>query len=147
MIHQLMKTTTGHELLNFMDAYSGYNQINMHPPDEDKTDFTTGRRVYCYKVMSFELKNAGATFQRMVNKVFKDLIGSTMKVYVDNMLVKSIQRTDHLQYLDKAFDLLRQYKVSSTPKVHIWWGLRKILGIYGHPTGHRGRPRLDICNS
>ena len=77
-----------------MDAYSSYNQIKMHPPDEDKTAFTTGRRICCYKVMPFRLKNARATFQRMINKVFMDLIGNTMEV----MLVKSIQRTNHLQY-------------------------------------------------
>ena len=68
----------GHELLNFMDAYSYYNQIKMHPPDEDKITFTTGRRIYCYIVIPFRLKNAGATFQRMINKVFKDLIEGTM---------------------------------------------------------------------
>jgi len=45
-----------------MNAYSGYNQIKMHPPDEDKTTFTTGRKIYCYKVMPFGLKNAGASF-------------------------------------------------------------------------------------
>ena len=61
--------------------------------------------------MPFGLQNIGATFQRMVNKVFKDLIGSTIRVYVDDILVKSVQRTDHLQHLDKAFNLFRQYKV------------------------------------
>ena len=74
--------------------------------------------------MSFGLKNAGATFQRMVNKVFKDLTGSTMEVYVADMLVKSVQRADHLQHLDKVFNLLRQYKVNLNPeKMHIWGGL------------------------
>ena len=102
--------------LSFMDACSGYIQILMHPPDEDKTAFTTDRGIYCYKVMSFRLKNAGATFQRMVNKVFKDLIGSTMEVYVNDMLVKSVQRTDHLQHLDEVFKLLRKYKVKLNPE-------------------------------
>ena len=73
-----------------MDAYSGYNQIRMNPPDEDKIAFIMGREIYCYKVVPFGLKNAGATFQQMVNKVFKDLIGNTMKVYVDDMFVKSV---------------------------------------------------------
>jgi len=94
-----------------MDAYSGYNQIKMHSSDEDKKIFTTDWGTYCYKVMPFGLKNAGATFQRMVNKVFKDLIGNTMEVYIDNMLVKSVHHTDHFQHLDKAFNLLKQYKV------------------------------------
>ena len=64
----------------------------MHPPDEDKTAFTTSREIYCYKVMAFGLKNEGSTFQRMVNNVFRDLIGSTMEVYIDDMLVKIVQR-------------------------------------------------------
>ena len=54
-----------------MDTYSGYNQIKMHPSDENKTSFTTDRGIYCYKVIPFRLKNAGATFQQMVNKAFK----------------------------------------------------------------------------
>ena len=61
----------------------------MHPPDEDHTSFRTDTRLYCYKVMPFGLKNAGATYQRLVNHMFKELIGVNMEVYVDDMLVKS----------------------------------------------------------
>jgi len=82
----------------------------MHPPDEDNTAFTTGQEIYCYTVMLFGLKNVGATFQRMVDKVFRDLIARTMEVYVDHM-VKTVLRTDHLQHLGEAFDLLQKYKV------------------------------------
>jgi len=57
----------------------------------------------------------------MVNKVFKDLIGATMEVYIDDMLVKNIQRTNHLQYINKAFDLLRQYKVKINPEKCTFW--------------------------
>ena len=65
----------------------------------------------------------------MVNKVFKDLIGNTMEVYVDDMLVKNIQCTDHLQHLHKAFDLLRQYKVKLNPeKCTLGVASRKFLG-------------------
>ena len=56
-IDQLVDAITGHELLCFMDAYSGYNQIKMHPSNEDKITFTIGRGIYCYKVMPFRLKN------------------------------------------------------------------------------------------
>ena len=73
-----------------MDAYSEYNQIKMHLPNEDKTSFITDRGIYCYKVMPFELKNARATFQRMVNKVFKKQIRRIIEVYVDDMLVKNL---------------------------------------------------------
>ena len=66
--------------------------------------------------MPFRLKNAGATFQQTVNKIFKDLIRNIMEVCVNDMLVKSVQRTDHLQHLDKVFDLLKQYKVKLNPE-------------------------------
>ena len=55
-IDQMVDATAGQELLGFMDAYSGYNQIKMHTTNKDKTAFTTGRAIYCYKVMSFGLK-------------------------------------------------------------------------------------------
>ncbi|KAM1040183.1 hypothetical protein FF1_029456 [Malus domestica] len=63
----LIDSTTGCELLSFMDAYSGYNQILMNLPDQEHTAFTTDRGLYCYKIMPFSLKNAGATYQRLVN--------------------------------------------------------------------------------
>jgi len=68
-----------------MDAYSGHNQIKMYPPDEDKISRTTDRAIYCYRVMPFGLKNIGATFQQLVNEVFKELIGRTMEVYIYDM--------------------------------------------------------------
>jgi len=66
-IDQLVEAMTGHKLLSFMDAYCSYNQTRINPLDEDKTAFTTGQEIYYYKVMPFGLKNAGVTFQRMVN--------------------------------------------------------------------------------
>ncbi|KAL5555503.1 hypothetical protein UlMin_037739 [Ulmus minor] len=62
-IDQLVDATAGHELLSFMDAYSGYNQIRMHEGDQEHTAFLTNQGLYCYKVMPFGLKNAGATYQ------------------------------------------------------------------------------------
>jgi hypothetical protein len=69
-IDLLVDSTSGHELLTFMDAFSGYNQIHMNEIDQEKTSFITDRGLYCYKMMSFGLKNAGATYQRLVNKMF-----------------------------------------------------------------------------
>ena len=65
-IDQLVDMTIGHELLSFMEAYSGYNQISMYEPDEEHTSFITDHGLYCYKAMSFSLKNAGVTYQRKV---------------------------------------------------------------------------------
>ena len=56
--------------MTFMDTFSGYNQIKMAEEDQEKTDFITRQGLYYYKVMSFRLKNAGATYQRLVNKMF-----------------------------------------------------------------------------
>ena len=65
-----LTATASHELLNFMDAFSGYNHISMDPDDQEKTSFATGQGTYCYRAMPFGLKNAGATYQRLVNRMF-----------------------------------------------------------------------------
>ncbi|XP_074326783.1 uncharacterized protein LOC141664728 [Apium graveolens] len=73
-IDTMVDLTAGHELLTFLDASSGFNQIPMEPSDCEKTAFITDRGIYCYLVMPFGLRNVGATFQRLVNKMFKDQI-------------------------------------------------------------------------
>ena len=74
-IDKLVDATAGHPLTSFMDMFSGYNQILIHPEDQEKTSFMTSRGIYCYKVMPFGLKNAGSTYQRLVNMMFADQIG------------------------------------------------------------------------
>ena len=71
-----------------MDAFSGYNHIKMEEVDQEKTSFVTSQGLFCYKVMPFGLKNAGATYQRLMNKMFVHQIGRNVQVYVDDMLVK-----------------------------------------------------------
>ncbi|KAI5355600.1 hypothetical protein L3X38_008495 [Prunus dulcis] len=115
-IDQLVDATAGHELLSFMDAYSGYNQIFMHPSDSEHTAFITDKGLYCYNVMPFGLKNAGATYQRLVNKIFAGHIGNIMEVYVDDMLVKSRTAEDHLQNLSIMFGILKDYRMRLNPK-------------------------------
>ena len=70
-IDQLVNSTARHKLLTFMDAFSGYNQIQMAEKDQEKTAFVTNQGLYCYRVMPFGLKNTGATYQRLVNQMFK----------------------------------------------------------------------------
>ena len=94
-INQLVDTTAGHELLSFMDTYSSYNQIRMNKADEEITAFTTNQGLYCYTVMPFDFKNTGATYQRLVNKIFARQIGRNMEVYVDDMLNKSVTAEEH----------------------------------------------------
>ncbi|KAK0594549.1 hypothetical protein LWI29_017364 [Acer saccharum] len=114
-IDMLVDATAGHELLSFMDPYSGYNQILMHPDDQEKTAFVTERGIFCYKVMPFGLKNAGATYQRLVNKMFAKMLGSTMEVYIDDMLVKSLVAQQHIDHLRQSFDVLDQYGMKLNP--------------------------------
>ena len=108
-IDELVDATTGHELLSFIDAHLGCNHIPMFELDEVHTSFITDRGLYYYKAMSFSLKNAGVIYQRLVNVMFKDLIGKTIEVYVDDMLVKSRLAKDHMDHLGEMFSILRKY--------------------------------------
>uniref|UniRef100_A0A2N9HLG9 Integrase catalytic domain-containing protein n=1 Tax=Fagus sylvatica TaxID=28930 RepID=A0A2N9HLG9_FAGSY len=114
-IDQLVDSTAGHKLLTFMDAFSGYNQIVMDESDQEKTSFITSRGLFCYKVMPFGLKNAGATYQRLMNRMFHDQIGRNVEVYVDDMLVKSKEEDVHLDDLRETFQTLRKYQMKLNP--------------------------------
>ena len=97
-----------------MDAFSGYNQIKLDKADQEKTSFITRQGLFCYKVMPFELKNASATYQRLMNKMFAHQIRRNVQVYMDEMLVKSI-REDHLNDLQETSDTLRFYNMKLNP--------------------------------
>ena len=94
-IDHLVDNASGFGMLSFEYAFTGYNQINMHPDDEDKIAFITNEGIFCYRFMLFGLKNVGATYQRMMNKVFTEQIGRNMKVYVDDILIKSRDPQQH----------------------------------------------------
>ena len=87
----------------------------MKEADIEKTFFVTSQGLFCYKVMQFELKNAGATYQRLMNKMFAHQIGRIVQVYVDDILVKSLREDDHLSDLQKTFDTLRVYNMKLNP--------------------------------
>jgi hypothetical protein len=114
-IDLLIDSTSGHQLLSFMDAFSEYNQIQMAEEDQEKTSFITDRGLYCYKVMPFGLKNAGATYQRLVNRMFEKQMGQNVEVYVDDMLVKSVKAPDHVSDLKETFDTIRHYRMRLNP--------------------------------
>ncbi|XP_017239882.1 uncharacterized protein LOC108212672 [Daucus carota subsp. sativus] len=136
IIDQLVDSTAGHALLRFMDAYSGYNQIPMYEPDQEHTSFITDIGLYCYIGMPFGLINAGATYQRLVNMMFKEQIGKTMEVYVDDMLVKSKKANDHVSHLSDMFEILRRYMMKLNPQKCVF-GVEsgKFLGFM---VNHRG---------
>jgi len=87
----------------------------MHPADEEKTSFITEIGTYCYRAMPFDLKNAGVTYQRMMDKVFKHQLGRIMEGYVDDMLVKSMTFEQHLQDLREVFQVLESHSMKLNP--------------------------------
>jgi len=88
-INKLVDNSSGYKLLSFTDAYSVYNRIHMDKNDRRHTTFMTEGANYIYNVMPFRLRNVGATYQRMMNKVFKKEIWDMLEVYMNDMIVKS----------------------------------------------------------
>ena len=129
-IDQLVNATAGHKLLSFMDVYSKYNQISLYESDEEHTSFITNWGLYYYNAMSLDLKNARVTYQRLVNGIFKDLIGKSMEFYVDDMLVKSKIVGDQLEHLNQMFNILWKYWMKLNPlKCTFGVGLGKFLSF------------------
>ncbi|XP_074323212.1 uncharacterized protein LOC141660151 [Apium graveolens] len=95
-----------------------FTDLNKACPNDNQehTSFITDRGLYCYIGMPFGLLNAGATYQRLVNKMFKHQLGKTMKAYVDDMLVKSKEARDHVRHLAELFQILREYRMKLNPQ-------------------------------
>jgi len=110
-IDALVDSASGCRLLSFLDAFSGYNQIRMHPRDECKTTFMTELSCYCYKVMFFGLKNAGATYQRLMDRVLAPMIGRNVQAYVDDMVVTSQVKDQHVVDLEELFTTIAKYRL------------------------------------
>ncbi|KAK8683846.1 hypothetical protein V6N13_039892 [Hibiscus sabdariffa] len=114
-IDTLVDNTAGHSYFSFMDGFSGYNQIKMCPNDMSKTTFVTLWGTFCYKVMPFGLKNAGATYQRAMVALFHDMMHKEIEVYVDDMIAKSRTEEEHLTNLKKLFQRLREFHLKLNP--------------------------------
>ncbi|GFZ19275.1 hypothetical protein Acr_27g0010140 [Actinidia rufa] len=115
-IDLIVDATSKHELLSFMDAFSGYHQIKMYPPDIEKTSFITERGLYCYKVMPFGFeKRRGNVPKTGQQDVQCTNWKKTMEVYIDDMLVKSLQAHNHIAHLEEAFDILRRHRMMLNP--------------------------------
>ena len=119
-----------------MDAYSGYHQIPLKESDQIKTSFITPFGTFCYVTMPFGLKNAGATYQRTMQKCLKDQLGRNVHAYVDDIAVMSKKGNDLITDLAETFANLRTYKMMLNPK-------KCVFGVpFGHLLGfvvsHRG---------
>ena len=110
-IDQLVDATYGHPRMSFLDAFKGYHQITLVAEDQEKTAFISPDANYHYTVMPFGLKNAGAIYQRMMTRIFRDKIGCIMEVYINDMVVKRKQKKGHIDDLKEVFEVLRWHKL------------------------------------
>nr|GEZ77866.1 reverse transcriptase domain-containing protein [Tanacetum cinerariifolium] len=97
-------------------AYKGYHQIQLATADEEKTAFHTRHGVYCYTKMPFGLKNAGATYQRLMDKAFESQMGRNIELYVDDLVVKSYTETEIVRDIEETFQTLRKINMKLNPK-------------------------------
>ena len=110
-IDQLVDSTYRHLRISFLNAFQGYHQIALATEDQEKTVFISPNTNYHYTMMSFALKNTEATYRRMVTRMFRDKIRRTIKVYIDDMVVKSKQKAQHIEDLKGVFKVLWQRKL------------------------------------
>ena len=128
-IDQLVDATVGHPRMSFLDAFQGYHQISLALDDQEKTAFVTPVENYHYKVMSFGLKNAESTYQRMMTRMFESQFGKNIKIYINDMVVKSKVVSEHLGDLGNIFEVFRKYKLHlNASKCSFGMGSGKFLG-------------------
>jgi hypothetical protein len=102
----LVDAAAGHKVISFMDGNAGYNQIFMAIEDVSKTTFRCPGHIGLFEwiVMTFGLKNAGATYQRAMNYIFHELIGKIVEIYIDDVVIKSLDHESHLYDVRKTLE-------------------------------------------
>ena len=114
----------------------------MYPPELEHMAFITPMGMYFYNVMPFGLKNVGATYQRMMSRIFEPRLGNTLDAYIDDMLVKSMLREDHLAHLRSVFELMRKHWLrSNLEKCAFGVGFGNFLGFLVSQRGIEIAPR------
>ncbi|GJW35953.1 reverse transcriptase domain-containing protein [Tanacetum coccineum] len=111
-----VESLCGYPFKCFLDAYKGYHQIKMAKEDEEKTAFITSQGIFCYSKMPFGLKNAGATYQRLVDKAFQKQIGQNLEAYVDDLVIKSCTEQEIIRDVEETFRTLRKINMKLNPK-------------------------------
>jgi hypothetical protein len=124
-IDQVIDSMAGSVLLFFLDCYSGCHHIALHPDDVDKTVLITPHDIYCYNVMTFGLKNAGATYKKANQKCLKSQIGKNVEAYIYDVVVKTIEEDKLIADLTETFANLRKFQ----------WKLNPTKCVFGVPSG------------
>nr|GEU82148.1 reverse transcriptase domain-containing protein [Tanacetum cinerariifolium] len=136
-----VESLCGYPFKCFLDAYKGYHQIQLAEPDEEKTAFHTRQWVYYYMKMPFVLKNAGATYQRLMDKAFESQIGRNIEVYVDDLVVKSYTEAEMIRDIEETFRILRKVNMKLNLKKCLFGLAERIfLGYVVTPEGRRPCP-------
>lgn len=134
----LIDAASRYEYISSMDGYAGYHQLRIAHEDCNKTAFRCPKSLglYEYVAMPFGLKNAGATYQRAMDSIFKDMIGKIMEVYIDDILVKSNDFSGHKEHLIKSFTRMREYHLKMNP-LKCAFGVKasNFLGFLIHKNG------------
>ena len=140
-IDQLVDLTAAYALLSCMDAFSGFHQIFMDPAIKEKPAFICSVGVFNYIMMPFGLMNAGATYRRLMDKIFKDQRGRNLELYVDDSIVNSKTEEDMIIDLQETFDNMRKYKMKLHPRKCVF-GIRfgKFLGYLVSQRGIDANP-------
>jgi hypothetical protein len=129
-IDQIVDSTSGCDLLSFLDAYSGFHQIQMSRQDRKHTAFVIVDGLYCYVVMPYGLKNALPTFVRAMSKTFGDLIRDMVEVYVDDIVVKTKRGSTLVEDLNLVFDKLQETRTKLNPEKCVFGvSAGKLLGF------------------
>ncbi|KAK1696994.1 hypothetical protein QYE76_013691 [Lolium multiflorum] len=137
----IVDSTAGCDRLSFLDAYSGYNQIKLKKEDQELTAFITPHGVFCYNVMTFGLKNAGATYQRCMQACLGEQIGRNIEVYIDDIMVKTKHAATLIDDLRETVDNLDRYKIKLNPK-KCFFGVPggQVLGYFISARGIEANP-------
>lgn len=129
-MEQILQSVAGYELISFLDGFSGYNQILVHPDDRLKTTFRMKWGTYAYQKIPFGLVNVGETFQRAIDIEFRGLINKIVVVYLDDITIYSKKRKIHYHDLKQILERCIKYGISLNPK-RSYFALRegKLLGF------------------
>jgi hypothetical protein len=134
----LVDAAAGHKVISFMDGNAGRNQIFMAIEDISKTAFRCLGHIGLFEwiVMTFGLKNAGATYQRAMNYIFHELIGKIVQIYIDDVVIKSLDHESHLDDVRKTLECTRKHGIKMNPnKCAFGVSAGEFLGFLVHEGG------------
>ena len=148
-IDQLVDATVGHPQMSFLDSFQRHHQIPLALSDQEKTAFVTPNGNYHYKVMPFGLKNAEATYPRMMTRMFEPQLGKSIEIYIDDMVVKSKLESKYVNDLENIFEILKRHKLRlNASKCSFGVGLGTFLGYMVTHQGIKVNPnQIKAINS